>query len=324
MAWLWIVIVCVVLYYVLMLIRHKLSVGGYQDRHVLITGCDTGFGHLLALRLDEMGFRVFAGCLTDKGEDELRKNASKALHAFHFDVTQDMSLQNALKHVTNNIPPGKGLWGIVNNAGIAGPGFLAPLEWLTKEDYEKTLAVNLFGPIETTRVFLPLIRKEKGRVVIMSSIAGIINIPTECAYAVSKHALESYADTLRMSVRMYEVSVHTIRPSGFATTFQNKEAIEANVKSIWRRLDPERRTFYGEQYFDGLLLLRRRLSAMFTRDPRPSKVVDTYVHALTARYPKTHYRVGWGANTTVRIIAWLPDGVRDWLWASIIPRPVGA
>lgn len=87
-----------------------------------------------------------------------------------------------------------GLWGIVNNAGISGPP--TPIEWCFKEDYEKTLAINTFGMIEVTRIFLPLVLKSKGRVVNMSSVIGRYAMGT-APYAVSKFAIEAYSDVLR-------------------------------------------------------------------------------------------------------------------------------
>uniref|UniRef100_A0A3Q2XSQ6 Dehydrogenase/reductase (SDR family) member 9 n=1 Tax=Hippocampus comes TaxID=109280 RepID=A0A3Q2XSQ6_HIPCM len=65
------------------------------DKHVYITGCDTGFGHLLAKHLDKRGFRVIAGCYTDKGEDELKKASSDRMTTLHLDVTDSASVAQA-------------------------------------------------------------------------------------------------------------------------------------------------------------------------------------------------------------------------------------
>ena len=87
-----------------------------------------------------------------------------------------------------------GLWGIVNNAGIAGP--IGPVQWLTREDYRSTFEINTLGIVETTRIFLPLVLKEKGRIVNITSMMGRI-AAANSTYVVSKFAAEGYSDILR-------------------------------------------------------------------------------------------------------------------------------
>lgn len=91
----------------------------------------------------------------------------------------------------------QGIWGVVNNAGIAGP--VVPIEWLNKTDYESVFEVNTLGMVETTRIFLPLVLKSKGRIVNITSVAGRIAV-LYGPYAVSKHAAEGYSDALRYDV----------------------------------------------------------------------------------------------------------------------------
>ena len=81
----------------------------YKGRHVMITGCDTGFGNMLAKRLDSMGFTVFAGCLTEKGGKDLKTVASDRLHVVPLDVTKTESIQNALQVVKASLPSNTGM-----------------------------------------------------------------------------------------------------------------------------------------------------------------------------------------------------------------------
>jgi len=78
-------------------------VGSYPDRHILITGCDSGFGHQLAKRLDSLGCQVFAGCLTEKGETELKKTCSERVHTISLDVTNHYSVRRAFELVNNKV-----------------------------------------------------------------------------------------------------------------------------------------------------------------------------------------------------------------------------
>src|SRR6218665_1391834 len=83
-------------------------VGNYKYRYILVTGCDTGFGNLIAKRLDQLECHVFAGCLTEKGETELKKACSERLHVISLDVTRKESVRKALEYVEGRLPEGRG------------------------------------------------------------------------------------------------------------------------------------------------------------------------------------------------------------------------
>ena len=83
-------------------------VGRYDDRYILVTGCDTGFGFEIAKRLDALGCHVFAACLTEKGETQLRKTASSRLKTVSMNVADGASVRRAYSEVEKAIPKGKG------------------------------------------------------------------------------------------------------------------------------------------------------------------------------------------------------------------------
>ncbi|XP_044851479.1 uncharacterized protein LOC123353979 isoform X2 [Mauremys mutica] len=133
------------LYFLRRWYRERQRVEGLPEKYVLITGCDSGFGNLLAKQLDARGLRVLAACLTQPGTEQLRKATSERLQTVILDVTRSDSIAAATAWVKERVGD-KGLWGLVNNAGIAVP--MAPNEWLTKDDFVKVLDVNLIGLIE--------------------------------------------------------------------------------------------------------------------------------------------------------------------------------
>ena len=94
-----------------------------------------------------------------------------------------------------NIVIAEGLWGIVNNAGIVGPFGATVL--MTIDDYKAVAAVNLYGLIDVTMTFLPLVKMARGRVVNTSSLNGRISVPLFSPYAVSKYGVEAFTDGLR-------------------------------------------------------------------------------------------------------------------------------
>ncbi|KAG7261862.1 hypothetical protein CRUP_003695, partial [Coryphaenoides rupestris] len=157
----------VVLWVVGWLYRDSLEVQNYGEKYVFVTGCDSGFGNLLCRKLDSRGFRVLAGCLTEKGADELRRMAGPRLKTVLLNVTNQESIQKAMEWTKKEVGD-KGLWGIVNNAGCSLP--MGPSEWMKVEDFHSTLNVNLNGVIAMTVTFLPLVKRARGRVVNVASV----------------------------------------------------------------------------------------------------------------------------------------------------------
>jgi NAD(P)-dependent dehydrogenase (short-subunit alcohol dehydrogenase family) len=92
-----------------------------------------------------------------------------------------------------------GLWALVNNAGISSAR-RGPLDWVTVEDYKQVMEVNLLGTIRVTKTFLPLIKRTRGRIVNMTSIAGRIAAARMGPYCASKFALEAFSDSLRYTI----------------------------------------------------------------------------------------------------------------------------
>ena len=145
----------------------KISIS--SDRGVLITGCDTGFGHQLAIKLDKLGFTVFAGCLhSDSDGAKSLAQLSNKIHVIQMNVTSSDEVSRAMDFVMSK--SGVQLWALVNNAGV---GHAAFAEWGNDvEDVERLMQVNLYGLIRVTKMFLPILRQSKGRVVNVASIAG--------------------------------------------------------------------------------------------------------------------------------------------------------
>ncbi|XP_015759500.1 PREDICTED: dehydrogenase/reductase SDR family member 9-like isoform X1 [Acropora digitifera] len=139
-----------------------------KGKYVLITGCDTGFGRATAIELDRMGAYVLATCLTNEGEKSLKSVTSDKLKTFQMDVTNSKHIKHVYEEIKKETSL-DGLWGVVNNAGIL---CLSPIEWMPLDDFKRTADVNIWGMIDVTKTFLPLLKRSKGRVVNLSSSAG--------------------------------------------------------------------------------------------------------------------------------------------------------
>lgn len=298
----------------------RLKVRLYGSKHVFITGCDTGFGNLLAKRLDFLGFRVYAGCLTEQGAKTLKAACSKQLTIIEIDVTKDVSIQKAREQVERKLPKGKGLWAIVNNAGV--PGAIGPIEWLPASEFRRTIEINLFGVIFVTKEFLPLVRREKGRIINMSSICGRFAIATG-PYVASKFGVEGFSDQLRRELYRTGISVHLIEPGYFRTGIVDESSISRDLHATFDQASEEVKQYYGEAYRDEIAEKTQSLLTAIM-SPKINKVVEAYEHAITARFPKTRYVVGWDAQIPFRILWNLPEWITDFILSKTMCTPKGA
>ena len=176
---------------------------------VLITGCSSGIGLATARHLAERGVPVYATVRNDA--DRERVGAISNVEAFVCDVTSDAHV-SALRTAVDE--RGRGLWGIVHNAGIAHLGHLTvtPLE-----DMKQVFEVNVFGIHRVTNAFIDLVRASKGRVVTISSIYGTLSSALGGVYSMSKHAVEAYTDALAAQLGTEGVHVASVAPGNYAS-----------------------------------------------------------------------------------------------------------
>uniref|UniRef100_A0A452H722 Uncharacterized protein n=1 Tax=Gopherus agassizii TaxID=38772 RepID=A0A452H722_9SAUR len=297
-------------------LRDRQTLASVQDKHVFITGCDSGFGHVLAKRLDRKGFRVLAGCLTQTGAANLQRSSSPGLRATLLDVTSSESIQRAVEWVRAEVGE-KGLFGLVNNAGVANP--IGPTEWMRIQDFRQVLAVNTFGLIEVTLGLLPLLKRARGRVVNTSSVLGRLSA-NGGGYCISKYTVEAFSDSLRRDMYHFGVRVSIVEPGFFKTAVTSLDTIEASLQQLWSQLEPEARQSYGEDFFHQYLKVQR-LIMNFICDPDLSKVTSCMEHALQAKHPRTRYSAGWDAKLLWLPASYLPAFLVDVVLATILPKP---
>ena len=164
---------------------------------VVVTGASTGIGAACALDCAGRGMTVFAGVRDPGAGEALAAKGGPLLIPIILDVTDEPSIARSVETVQRVIGDG-GLGGLVNNAGIA---IGSPLEVIALSQLRKQLEVNVIGQIAVTQAFLPLLRRARGRIVNMGSIAGRGTIPLLGPYSASKFALEALTDALRMELQ---------------------------------------------------------------------------------------------------------------------------
>ncbi|XP_063300832.1 retinol dehydrogenase 7-like [Pelobates fuscus] len=313
----WFYLLLVVLALMLLYRWHRQSqiLDNLSGKYVLITGCDSGFGNLLAKQLERRGMLVLASCLTEKGAEDLKKETSHRLQTVILDVTDSHSVSSAAKWVTNIVGEA-GLWGLVNNAGFAHT--ISPNEWQTKEDFAKVLNINLLGMVDVTLNLLPLIRKVRGRIVNVSSAAGRISM-FGGGYCISKYGVQAFSDSLRREMRAFGVKVSIIEPGSFRTAVCMFDPMMKSLKSYWDKVPAEIKELYGEQYFQQYANYWKYLLSYSSS--QVSKVTDCMEHALTAVYPWTRYSAGWDCKFLYLPASYLPTVLSDYLLCLFLPKP---
>ncbi|XP_076435173.1 retinol dehydrogenase 7-like [Babylonia areolata] len=312
LTWSTLILTLALTYFAVKALLWQWRLGNFAHRYVLVTGCDTGFGFELVKRLDTLGFQVFAGCLTSEGVKRVTTVTTRRVMPLSLDVTSVDNIRQVVDHMTSTLPPGSGLWAVVNNAGILPS--MAPLELTPLDLFQRTLAVNLLGVVEVTRACLPLVRRSRGRVVNMSSVAGRHGF-TSVDYTVSKFALEGFSDCLRREVYRDGVHVATVTPGGFQTGLCHFSSIFSNMEHAFSALSPEVQRHYGKDYVTSRMKFFESYLRHFSWGSSSlSHVTDVYEHALTARFPRVRYVVGRDAALFFRPLWCMPDWVGDVVW----------
>jgi NAD(P)-dependent dehydrogenase (short-subunit alcohol dehydrogenase family) len=263
-------------------------------RTALVTGASSGIGQACAVQLVSSGWRVLAG-VRRAGE------APDGTEEVLLDVTAADQIRAAADLVDQ-------LDGLVNNAGIA---IAAPVEFVSPEELRHQLEVNLVGQVAVTQAFLPALRRAKGRIVFMGSIAGRSALPFLSPYAASKHALEAVADSLRLELRPFGIHVSIVEPGSIKTAIWARSAQRAD--ELTAVSDGELGDLYGKRIaaFRQIALERGAAGAP------PEKVAKVVLEALSAERPHTRYLIGRDARLRAGFER-LPDRLRDRIYERVL------
>ena len=244
-----------------------------EQKAVLITGASSGIGRNMAERLAREGHFVYAGARKERDLKEL--DAIDNIMAVRLDVTSQEEVDAAVALIAKE---GRGLWGLVNNAGVATSGAVADME---DSDLDFVLNVNVNGVVRVTRAFIPLIVESKGRIATIGSIAGILSRPGGSAYSMSKHAMEAFVDSLAGEMGPLGVQVSLIEPGSYKSRIRRTTGarIAQNIEAAGGTITDE---------------MRAQMKAAAEREvtlKEPDAVSDAAEHALFADSPRRRYMV---------------------------------
>jgi len=189
-----------------------------NGKTIVITGTSSGIGKACALYLDKMGFKVYAGVRKQVDGDNLKKESSDKLSPIILDVNNTESI-NAAVSIIKKETDGN-VFGLINNAGIGQGG---PLEIIPVSEIRKVMEINVIGLVAVTQAFLPMLRKNKGRIINIGSSTSIIAFPGASIYAASKFAVRALTDSLRVELKLFDMHAVLIVPGHVETVLWNKE-----------------------------------------------------------------------------------------------------
>jgi NAD(P)-dependent dehydrogenase (short-subunit alcohol dehydrogenase family) len=254
-----------------------------------------------------MGFTVLAGVRSAADAQSIEQSKAANVRPILIDVTQADSVANAARETATFCGPA-GLFALVNNAGISVHG---PVEHVPLSEWRRQLEVNLFGQIAVTQALLPVLRAGvavhghgAARIVMMSSIAGLIAQPIIAPYNASKFALEAMSDALRMEIRPQGIKVCVVEPGAIDTPIWAKAEADPGAFPP----DHPARVLYARE-IDAVVNEARKAAANAIGADAVAKVV---AKCLTLRRPRTRYRVGKDAMIGAMAKMVLPTCAVDW------------
>ena len=251
-----------------------------MQKSVLITGCSSGIGLESALELKRQGFQVLAAC---RKPDDVERLNGMGFTSVLLDLDSPESVERAADEVL--ALTGNRLYGLFNNAGY---GLYGPLNTISREQLEQQFSSNFFGVHQLTMRLLPaMLPHGEGRIVMTSSVMGLIASPGRGAYAASKYALEAWSDALRMELRHSGIQVSLIEPGPIRTRFTDNVNQTQSDKPVENP----------------------GIAARFTLGPEA--VVEKVRHAFTSDKPKLRYPVTLVTHAVALLKRLLPARAMD-------------
>jgi hypothetical protein len=250
-------------------------------KSVVITGASTGIGWATAKLLLDRGFRVFGSVRKQADADRLGNEFGANFTPLIFDVTDEAAVLTAARAVRNQLN-GETLAGLVNNAGIAVAG---PVLELAADEFRRQMDVNVIGPIIATQAFGPLLGSDpslkgpKGRIVMISSVAGRNGNPLMSAYSTSKFAIEGLSESLRRELMLFGIDVVIVAPGPVKTP-------------IWSKSDDVDISAYrNSPYFPALERIRKYMMKLGEIGLPAERIAEAIFVALTSPSPKVRYQL---------------------------------
>jgi NAD(P)-dependent dehydrogenase (short-subunit alcohol dehydrogenase family) len=255
-----------------------------MTKSAVVTGAAMGMGMLMARKLAQRGWRVFAGVMPGLDTSELTSGVK--LTVIRQNVTDQEMVRAGAREVAAALA-GDGLDLLINNAGIANIA-TGVLEGVDIEESKRLFDVNLFGQVRVIQAFLPMLHASRQSPRIFNFSSGAVRVPMPCSgiYNMSKYAVEGMTNTLRYELAKFGIQVTSIEP-GAVKTHMTANPVESTA-SIWERTSPEMRKRYEAK----LRPITDHLGKMLLTANDPDYVTDSVLKLVAVRKLKPRYMVG--------------------------------
>jgi NAD(P)-dependent dehydrogenase (short-subunit alcohol dehydrogenase family) len=278
-----------------------------EKKVAIVTGSSSGFGLLTVVELAKAGFFVVATMRDMQRRTRLDEALAaagpglmKQIQVRQLDVTGFSTIPTAINEILREH---QRVDVLVNNAGFAVGGFV---EDVTLENLRLQMETNFFGQVAVTKAVLPVMRAQRsGHIIIVSSILGLMGQPVVSSYCASKHALEGWAEALRIELRSLNVKVVLIEPGAFKTDIWTRNVIVVNEATSDSSPNKERTQRFGES-----------VSGSTKEMPDPIEVARLIARVAQNRNPRLRYLAGKDAK-----IGYLLRAILPWkLWEGMVER----
>jgi short-subunit dehydrogenase len=294
-------------------------------KSVIVTGASSGIGKATVMKLIESGYQVFGLArrydkLVTLFSSELvsKENKKEDLYIpIEFDITKPETFNDILGNILSRTSENT-VYGLVNNAGYVEPGAIEDISMNNLRDQFET---NFFGLVGFTKKVLPIMmtgrNKEEGgggRIVNVSSLAGLISLPLIGAYSATKYALEAVSDALRIEVWNKNIKIITINPGVIETDIY--DVLKTRRDDLINNKNNNNNTAERSRFIGAY-------NKYFTKGKyaglKPSVVADIICNSISSPNPKQKYIIGSSKEKiAVKLRPFIPDNLLSSLVAKRI------
>lgn len=182
-----------------------------EQKIIVITGASSGIGKVTAEYLYKAGNTVYGLSRSKKDTEGINYIAT--------DITKREEIDDAFKSIYNSC--GR-IDVIINNAGL---GVSGAIEYATDEDYNRIFDLNIKGMINVTQLAIPYLRESQGRIINIGSVAGVLTIPFQAYYSMTKASVGVFSEALRMELKPFKIKVTTVLPGDTKTNFTKNRSL---------------------------------------------------------------------------------------------------
>ena len=293
-----------------------------SDEFILITGTDSGFGLGTLRSICAQGARnVIAMCYSQAGADNALQAGARHVLRVDFLVPGDIiSATGEIRKLIGDKP----LYAIIHNAGTCQAG---AIDFLTMTAFRNVMEVNFFAVASITSELLPLMKRRSAsgcnRIILVSSVDGLVSLPCNAPYDASKFALEAYADSLRVEQSFWDIKVSVINPSTMRTplalSFFEGERRSWEEKDKEKAKDTRWKSEWSKEWLEQHIEKGSLGLKQIAQDPEI--VVKDLMHALTSQSPQFRYLSGTAAKTLFYFLWICPESLSFIFKRGIVNPP---